>query len=156
MPYLNKEGISHAVAHPRYSINDKLSIAKFEQMLLLFNMFELNGSRDDFHNQILREIVTPLKPDDIQFLAGKHGIDPYGTDPWDKRLISGSDDHSSINIATTWSEVEGVSSIREFLSGICEGRAKTGVHLVIIGESPYHEEMKKRWNLLTIHRSYSV
>lgn len=125
VPYLNKEGISHAVAHPLYSINDKLSIAKFEQMLLLFNVFELNGSRDNFQNQILREIVTPLTPDDIQFLADKHGIDPYGTDPWNKRLIAGSDDHSSINIATTWTEVEGVSSIREFLSGIREGKART-------------------------------
>ncbi len=123
--YLNEQGISHGVAHPLYSINDKLTVEHVEQMLLLFNVFELNGSRDVFQNTILRHIVTPLKREDIYFLADKHGMDPYGPDPWNKRLIAGSDDHSSLNIATTWTEVGGAASVREFLHGIRKGMART-------------------------------
>ncbi len=125
VPYLNKEGISHAVAHPLYSINDKLTPERVEQMFLLFNVFELNGSRDHYQNEILKEIITPLNREDIHFLAEKYSLDPYGSDPWNKRLIAGSDDHSSLNIATTWTEVEGAVAVQDFLSAVMEGRART-------------------------------
>jgi len=122
--YLNTQGIFHAVAHPLYSINDKLSVEHVEQILLLFKVFELNGSRDDFQNQTVTEIVNRLTRRDIFFLADKHGILPSGTDPWKKPLIAGSDDHSSLNIATSWTEVEGAVTVKEFLAGIGEGKAR--------------------------------
>ena len=125
--YLNKQGISHAVAHPLYSINDKLTVDHVEHILLLFNVFELNGSRDAFQNKILHHIVTSLKREDIYFLADKHGIDPHGPDPWNKRLIAGSDDHSSLNIATTYTVVESAATVKQFLAGIREGTARTSV-----------------------------
>jgi len=42
--YLDQNGIVRVLAHPLYSVNDKLTIDHFEKFLLLFNNFELNGS----------------------------------------------------------------------------------------------------------------
>ncbi|MFZ2042290.1 MAG: glycosyl transferase, partial [Desulfobacterales bacterium] len=39
--YLNQSGICHAIAHPLYAVNDKLTLAHFERLLLLFRNFEL-------------------------------------------------------------------------------------------------------------------
>ncbi|WP_211334818.1 PHP domain-containing protein [Desulfosoma caldarium] len=44
--YLNEQRILHAVAHPLYSLNDKLTVEHFEKMLLLFKIFEWNGARN--------------------------------------------------------------------------------------------------------------
>lgn len=116
--YLNQERIVYAAAHPMYSINNLLAIKHFEQQIILFKNFELNGSQDACQNNILSCILKNLTPDAIELLANKHNLKPYGDRPWEKNLIGGSDDHSSLNIASTYTEVEGVSSAEEFLKGI--------------------------------------
>ena len=122
--YLNREGIHHAAAHPLYSVNDRLTVNHVEEMLLLFNTFELNGSRDAYQNRILKEILDRLTEEDLDFLEDKHGVPPFGITPWKKRVIGGSDDHSALNIARTWTEVEEADSIRGFLAGVERGRAR--------------------------------
>jgi len=122
--YLNREGIHHAAAHPLYSVNDRLTVDHVEEMLLLFNTFEMNGSRDAYQNRILREILDRLTEEDLDFLEDKHGAPPFGVTPWKKRVIGGSDDHSALNIARTWTEVEGADSVGGFLEGIDRGRAR--------------------------------
>jgi glycosyltransferase involved in cell wall biosynthesis len=124
IPFLNREDISHAVAHPLYSINERLTVDHVEKILLLFNTFEVNGSRDDHQNRALRTILSGITEEDLEFLEEKHGIPPYGITPWKKRLIGGSDDHSSLNIAYTWTEVDGAASVDEFLTGIGQNRCR--------------------------------
>ncbi len=122
--YLNKEKIVYALAHPLYPINDKLTIEHLEQALILFNNFEINGSKDDLQNQILQEILKNLTEKDIEHLADRYNLEPVGHEPWSKRLIGGSDDHSSLNIGATHTEMEGVSSVKEFIAGIEQKMAR--------------------------------
>ena len=58
--YLNKEKILSVVAHPLYAVNDKLTISHFEQMLLLFQNFELNGARNSRENECLCLVMERL------------------------------------------------------------------------------------------------
>ena len=121
--YLRMENIFHAVAHPLYSVNDRLLVTHFEKMLVLFNVFEKNGARSAELNECLEAIVNHLSPEDIQFLADKHDLSPRGKTPWVKRLIGGSDDHSSLNIARSYTKVDNTRSIDEFTAGINDGYA---------------------------------
>lgn len=103
--YLNAEGIFHVAAHPLYSINDKLTMWHVERILLLFKNLEMNGARHFRENRCLRQVVRHLTPERMKRLAEKHRILPGGKAPWEKRLFGGSDDHSSLNIARTFTEM---------------------------------------------------
>jgi len=122
--YLRGEGIIHVVAHPLYSTNDRMNADHFEQLLLLFKNFELNGARDESQNNILQGILSRLGPKDIESLASKHGIEPGFPQPWKKNLTGGSDDHSSLNIARKYTEVMDVQTIEGFLQGISAGQCR--------------------------------
>ncbi len=102
--YFKQENIFNIVAHPLYSVNDRLTADHFERLLLLFQNFELNGARNDRENRILKTILNSLTMDDLERLAEKHGVDPLYPCPHNKRLFGGSDDHSSLNIARTYTE----------------------------------------------------
>lgn len=106
--YLVTENILHILAHPLYAVNDRLTPAHFEKFLLLFKNFELNGARNHHENICLREIVTSLTPEVMARLSEKHGIEAKMRDPWRKQLFGGSDDHSSLNVARTFSEVDDI------------------------------------------------
>ncbi|SMC23679.1 Glycosyltransferase involved in cell wall bisynthesis [Desulfacinum hydrothermale DSM 13146] len=124
--YLNEQKILHAVAHPLYGINDKLTVEHFEKMLLLFDIFELNGARSGFQNQVLRAVLERLDQDHLVHLAETHKIVPKSTDPGQKAVIAGSDDHSSLNIARSWTQVPQARDVRSFLTGVGDGTAQTG------------------------------
>ena len=126
--YLRAEEIVHVVAHPAYSINDRLSPEHFEELLLLFKNFELNGARGSIQNEVTRFVVSELTPADIECLVDKHAIEPRFPEPWKKNLTGGSDDHSSLNIGRLYTEVPGSKEVCGFLRGIEENKAK------IIGE----------------------
>ncbi|MFH0729525.1 MAG: glycosyltransferase [Pseudomonadota bacterium] len=108
--YLSRNAILHIVAHPLYALNGKLTVDHFEKMLLLFQNFELNGSRNKRENDCLSEILNHLRPDDIFRLSAKHHLEPATGMPWCKRLFGGSDDHSGLNIARTYTEILGVDA----------------------------------------------
>ncbi len=125
VPYLREQEIVHIVAHPFYDMNNCLHIEHFEHMLLLFDLFELNGSRDDVQNQILQQILASLTAKDIELLADKHSLEPAGERPWVKTLTAGSDDHSSLNIARAYTRVPEATGVQDFLQGLRQGRAET-------------------------------
>jgi glycosyltransferase involved in cell wall biosynthesis len=116
--YLNKEKIIHALAHPLFAINDMLTVEHVEKALLLFKIFEVNGTRISEQNQVLRKILQELTREDVERLSNKHALQPLHREPWKKTVIGGSDDHSSLNIACNYTEMEGVSTVDEFLAGI--------------------------------------
>ncbi|MBS3778952.1 MAG: glycosyltransferase [Desulfovermiculus sp.] len=124
VPYLRDQGIVHIVAHPFYDMNNRLHIEHFEQMLLLFELFELNGSRDKVQNHILEQILAALTAKDIELLADKHDLQPGDERPWIKTLTAGSDDHSSLNIARAYTRVPGAAGVQGFLQGLRQGRAE--------------------------------
>ncbi len=120
--YLSQAGIVHVLAHPLYSVNDKLRIEHFEKFLLLFRNFELNGARDDYQNYAIRLILEHLSPQVLDMLADKHDLAPVSPQPWRKSLTGGSDDHSSLNIARQHTMVRGATDLKEFLQGIDKAR----------------------------------
>jgi len=122
--YLQAQGIVHVVAHPLYGVNDRLRIAHFEQMLLLFRNFEMNGARNDAANEGLAEILSALTPELIESLADYHGIEPAFSEPWKKNVTGGSDDHSALNIARTYTEIPDAQTLLEGLAGIEAGRSR--------------------------------
>jgi len=97
--YFDANHIANAIAHPLYSVNNKLTQEHLEKLLLLFNLFELNGFRSPEVNMKVREILTSLTPELLGRLANKHGVANPKLDPASKYLTSGSDDHSGLFIA---------------------------------------------------------
>jgi glycosyltransferase involved in cell wall biosynthesis len=124
--YLNEQQIVHALAHPFYAVNERLTYEHLDRALLLFKNFELNGSRDDYQNQLLREILENLTAEDIEFLSDKYDMKPMNSEPWRKNLTRGSDDHSSVRVAAVYTMVEEASSAETFLQRLQEGKAKVG------------------------------
>lgn len=105
--YFHQEKIFNIIAHPLYAVNDRLTLEHFEQLVLLFKNFEMNGARNSRENQTLEAIVNHLSPADIDQLAEKYDIRPSFPTPHQKRLFGGSDDHSALNIARTFTEFIG-------------------------------------------------
>jgi glycosyltransferase involved in cell wall biosynthesis len=121
--YLYQENITHTLAHPLYSVNEKLTIGHFERCLLLFKNFELNGSRGKEQNTLLKLVLGQLTPQDIQSLTERYGLQPRFDEPWKKNLTGGSDDHSALTAANQYTEVAGAKDLPEFLEGINRHRA---------------------------------
>ena len=85
--YLNKEGIIHALAHPLYPVNDKLTLSHLERALILFKNLELNGSRDNYQNNILRQIVQILTKEKMESLSNKYDLESFHGRSWELSLI---------------------------------------------------------------------
>ncbi|MDY6832469.1 MAG: glycosyltransferase [Thermodesulfobacteriota bacterium] len=132
--YLKQQAITHVVAHPMFAVNDRLTADQFEQLLLMFSNFELNGTRDGFQNTILLDILTHLTPEQIGSLADKHNIHPAGRTPWKKGLTGGSDDHSGFHVARTFTLVEKEGGLADFLAAVDAGESR-------VCGTPYHPEM---------------
>lgn len=126
VPYLREQGIHHVLAHPLFAVNDRLTPEHFEQSLLLFDVFEENGTRDARQNLVLRDILTRLTRMDIDRLANTHKIEPYGPTPWKKGVMGGSDDHSSLNIARMHTLFPGSPTVNNVLTAIREHTTTPG------------------------------
>ena len=122
--YLQKNDIMHALAHPLFSINNKLTVEHFEKLLLLFKTFEMNGARDQAQNLILQEVLAGLDQPVLERLMAKHNLVPGFADPWKKMITGGSDDHSSLNPARMYTEVAGAEDLASFWGGLATGKAK--------------------------------
>lgn len=122
--YLRGKSINHALAHPLFSINNKLTVDLFEKFLLLFKNFEMNGARDEGHNQALRKLLAGLDRKTIDRLAEKHGIEPAFERPWVKHIVGGSDDHSALNVARIHTRVPRAVSLDQFFEGLKRGQSR--------------------------------
>jgi glycosyltransferase involved in cell wall biosynthesis len=122
--YLRENRIIHSLAHPLWAVNNRLTLEHFEQFLLLFKNFELNGGRDTQLNDWLKTVLSLLTPHDLALLQEKHQIKPPFPDPWQKHFTGGSDDHSSLNIARMFTLVKGASSLKQFFQGVEQGKAQ--------------------------------
>jgi glycosyltransferase involved in cell wall biosynthesis len=134
--YLQKEAISHSVAHPLYSINGKLEASHLERLILLFKHFEgINGLRDALLSVLARELLGGLTPEKIEELANRHNLQPTHPEPWKKILTGGSDDHGGKFVASAYTETPRARTATEFLQhvqrGDCKPRGEGGTPLAL-------------------------
>lgn len=107
--YLNRENIFHAVAHPLYAVNDRLTLSHVEKMMLLFKNFEINGSRNPRQNRMLELVLSKITEKDILRFSDEHRLEPAAARIWEKNLVGGSDDHSGLNVARTYTRIPGAT-----------------------------------------------
>ena len=116
--YLLEQRLAHAVAHLTYSVNGMLSLEHIERLLLMFDHFELsNGSRERINSETLSQVFAGLTPGKMQDLCDKYFIQPNLSEPWRKGMVGGSDDHSGLFIAKTYTCAQ-ASTPEEFLDKI--------------------------------------
>lgn len=123
--YLAGERLAHAVAHPLYSVNQKLDIGHVGKLILLFRHFEVvNGLRDSLLSQCAEFLLSRLTPGIVERLANEHGIEPTHAEPWRKVFTAGSDDHGGLFPASAHTEVERAATVGEFLEKVRAGACR--------------------------------
>ncbi len=128
--FLQKSNLTHAVAHPLFSINGKLQASHLERLILLFKHFEgINGLRDALLSDLAQLLLASLTPAKIDEFANRHGLAPTHPEPWKKILVGGSDDHGGQFVASAFTETSSkVRSVAAMLSDIREGRCVARGH----------------------------
>lgn len=125
--YMNENRIIHAIAHPLFAVNDRLTPDQFEKLILMFKRFEgLNGSRHPRAGTLARTVFENLTPELIDQLANKHNLVPAGSEPWKKMITGGSDDHSGFYTAEAHTVTPHASTVFDFLQHLSEGRHDRG------------------------------
>jgi glycosyltransferase involved in cell wall biosynthesis len=119
--YLQQHNIVHYIAHPLYDMNERLSVATIEKLLLLFEVFETkNGSRAIRYSKLIANMLSALTPEKMEHLANKHGIVPYGETPWIKSVVAGSDDHSGFFVGRAYTASKKGETLEDFIRSIRE------------------------------------
>src|SRR5438874_1068718 len=134
--YLQTTQITHAVAHPLYSVNGKLEGHHLEQLILLFKHFEgINGLRDALLSDLAQTLFKKLTPEKIDELANRHNLAPTHAEPWKKIFVGGSDDHGGQFAASAFTETPAARSAEKFLefvrNGDCNARGHGGTPLIL-------------------------
>lgn len=125
--WLRARGVVHALAHPLFRVDDRLSVSQLEKCLVLFRRFEnLNGTRDPRATELFAAVVEALTPELMARLADRHRLEPEGPEPWRKRFTGGSDDHCGLYVATTWTETPDAASVDELLAHLAAGDHRPG------------------------------
>ncbi|MDF7800820.1 glycosyltransferase [Pontiellaceae bacterium B1224] len=125
--YMNENRVIHTIAHPLFSINDKLTVEHFEKLMVLFNRFEgINGSRVPRACEIGNAVLKSLTPEMIGEMADRHQLTPVGLEPWNKTLTGGSDDHGGLYIASAYTVTPYAPSVIDYLEFIREGQHEPG------------------------------
>jgi glycosyltransferase involved in cell wall biosynthesis len=134
--YLAEQGIAHAVAHPLYSVNGKLTASHLERLILLFKHFEaLNGLRDSLLSDLASKLLGGLTPEKIDEFARRHDLAPTHAEPWRKIFVGGSDDHGGMFFASAFTETSRAKTAAQFLdhvqAGRCQARGHAGTPLAL-------------------------
>ncbi|MGD9693730.1 MAG: glycosyltransferase [Phycisphaerales bacterium] len=107
--WLFRENLAHALAHPLYSQNGRLTVDHLEKCALLFKGFELlNGAHTGAHRDALSMFLRSLTPASVTRLSKKHEIEALWPRAWVKAITAGSDDHALLNVGRTFTEVSQV------------------------------------------------
>ena len=134
--YLEAAKLVHAVAHPFYDRDRRLSAKHIQRLILLFKHFEaVNALRDSLFSEVARFVLRSLTPALIERYAEENGVEPTHPEPWRKILIAGSDDHAGLFPAAAYTETPSAKAPRDFLAfvehGDCIPRGVGGTPLVI-------------------------
>jgi len=134
--YLAENRIAHAIAHPLYSVNGKLTASHLERLILLFKHFEsINGLRDSLLSDLTSKLLRELTPGKIDDFANRHDLAPTHSEPWKKILVGGSDDHGGKFFASAFTETPKAKTPTEFLAhiraGRCQPKGRAGTPLAL-------------------------
>ena len=134
--YLAENRIAHAIAHPLYSVNGKLTASHLERLILLFKHFEgINGLRDSLLSDLATKLLRELTPAKIDEFANRHDLAPTHPEPWKKILVGGSDDHGGKFFASAFTETPKAKTPAEFLAhiraGRCQPKGRAGTPLAL-------------------------
>jgi hypothetical protein len=125
--YVRDQRIVHSVAHPLFRVNDRLTLAQVEKLIVLFNRFEaLNGIHDRRANGLVRRIFGSLDEAVVASLAERHRLQPMGAQPAVKTFTGGSDDHGGFYLGTTWTRTPPAATVEEYLGHLRAGRHEPG------------------------------
>lgn len=125
--WLKHENIAHAVAHPFWPVDERLSVAHWQRIVLLFRHFEtINGLRDPLLGQTATFALTRLTPERITRFATEQNLEPLWNEPWQKVFTGGSDDRGGIFQGRAWTSVKEAQSPADFLAAVREGRCQPG------------------------------
>lgn len=120
--FLISKDIAHSVAHPVYSVNDKLTVEHVEKLIVLFNTFEgINACRGAIYNEKFIDIIKSLTKERIDYLSEKHGIEPQGLEYHKKILTSGSDDHSGLMLGKGFTYSKDAKDLKDFIKDLKTG-----------------------------------
>ncbi|MEM7623667.1 MAG: hypothetical protein AAF235_10755, partial [Planctomycetota bacterium] len=132
--WLRQNNLPHALAHPLYIQNGKLTRWHVERATLLFKGFEcLNGAHSYTVSDAISRFLDGLTAEAIAAMASVHGIQPVWPDAHIKARTGGSDDHGLLNIGRTYTEVpsvdgEKINDPRLFFERVMRGEgASAGV-----------------------------
>ncbi|HEX8313260.1 MAG TPA: glycosyltransferase [Chthoniobacteraceae bacterium] len=121
--YLAGAGLLHAVAHPLYRVDDRLTTSHVEKLVLLFQHFEgLNGLRSSLLSTVTQHVFSNITPAKIDELAERHRMAPTHAEPWRKIFIGGSDDHGGMFAGKVFTESETATNQAGFLTDVRSGR----------------------------------
>lgn len=132
--WLYTHNLAHALAHPVYSQNGRLTPWHLERCVLLFKAWEsLNGAHSGTHRFAVERYLSRLTVSRVQAMQRRHAMRALWMRPWDKAVTAGSDDHALLNIGRTWTAVptdgtesRGPLAPADFLKHVMAGRATVG------------------------------
>jgi glycosyltransferase involved in cell wall biosynthesis len=134
--FLAGQGIQHAVAHPLYDMNRRLTASHVQKLVLLFKHFEgVNGLRDSLLSDVTRFVLRALTPELIEKFSCRLHLEPTHPEPWRKIFVAGSDDHGGIFVASAYTEAPASKDATDFFhfvgKGDCITRGQGGTPLTI-------------------------
>jgi glycosyltransferase involved in cell wall biosynthesis/predicted metal-dependent phosphoesterase TrpH len=104
--WIRENNLAHALAHPLYAQNGRLTLAHVERCAVLFRNFEtLNTAHAGAARDPLERFVDSLTPERIANFAQRHELRPLWPETWRKGRTGGSDDHALLNIGRAWTQV---------------------------------------------------
>ncbi|MBZ0267769.1 glycosyltransferase, partial [bacterium] len=158
--WLYEHKLPHALAHPLYMQNGRLTRWHVERCALLFKGFEvLNGAHTVRHRSPVERFLDRLTPGRVQQLVKEHSLEPVWPRVWQKARTGGSDDHGLLNVGRTWTEVRSENSgkiedpaefFRIAMTGRCEASGEGGhssllAHqLTTVGAHYYADRLAER------------
>lgn len=125
--WLKQQGVVHAVAHPFWPVDERLSVDHWERLVLLFRHFEtVNGLRDPLLGESAEFALSRLTPEHIERFAEARKLDPLWDEPWKKVFTGGSDDKGGMFYGRAWTEVDHAATAAEFLQAVRDGQCRAG------------------------------
>lgn len=125
--WLQQQQIVHAVAHPFWPVDERLSVDHWERLVLLFRHFEtVNGLRDPLLGEAAEFALSRLTPEHIARFVEARKLEPLWAEPWKKVFTGGSDDKGGVFYGRAWTEVGAAASPEEFLAAVRVGHCRPG------------------------------
>jgi glycosyltransferase involved in cell wall biosynthesis len=124
--WLREQDIAHAVAHPFWPVDERLSTDHWQRLVLLFRHFEtVNGLRDPLLGEVAEFALSRLTPERLARFAEECRLAPLWERPWEKVFTGGSDDKGGVFHGRAWTEADGATPA-EFLTAVRSGQCRPG------------------------------